>query len=221
MNSGISGQLAARIRRRIERGALVPGQRLSQREIAETYAVSATPVREAFHILQAQGFLRIDHHRGAVVAHPTPEEIREIYDMRKALEALAVRRAIPHLDGGALERLERLQERMRWASTRDERAELNGEFHQRLYAAARMPRLAATIAQFRATISYYVEAAYEAPDDVERAAQEHRHILDACRAGDGARAAAAITEQLERTARVAVASAERMRSGDVMLEAGA
>jgi DNA-binding GntR family transcriptional regulator len=203
-------QIAELVRTRIERGLMVPGQRISQREVAELCATSTTPVREAFQVLVAQGFVRIDPHRGAVVARPSPEQIREIYEIRKALESLAVTEAIAHLDAAAQAGLQRLTREMRAARSSAERVELNRQFHAELYEAARMPRLAELIAQLRSAVSYYVERAYQEADVTEQAAADHEAILAACRRGDREGAAAALVSHLEESAVAAVASAERL-----------
>jgi DNA-binding GntR family transcriptional regulator len=203
-------QIAELVRTRIERGVMVPGQRISQREVAELFATSTTPVREAFQVLVAQGFVRIDPNRGAVVARPSPAQIREIYEIRKALEALAVTEAIPNLDAAAYARLERLTREMRAARSSAERVDLNRRFHADLYEAAQMPRLAELIAQLRSAVSYYVERAYQAADITEHAAADHEAILAACRRGDREAAAAAMVSHLEESAVAAVASAERL-----------
>ena len=203
-------QIAGLVRTRIERGLMVPGQRISQREVAELFATSTTPVREAFQVLVAQGFVQIDPNRGAVVARPSPAEIREIYEMRKALEALAVAEAIANLDAPAYAELEALTRGMRTAVGSAERVELNRRFHAQLYQAAGMPRLAELIAQLRSAVSYYVERAYEAADVTDQAVADHEAILAACRRGDRTAAAAALVEHLERSAVAAVRSSERL-----------
>jgi DNA-binding GntR family transcriptional regulator len=203
-------QIAELIRHRIEHGLMVPGQRISQREVAELFATSTTPVREAFQVLVAQGFVRIDRHRGAVVSLTSPPQIREIYEIRKALEGLAVGEAMAHLDEVAYDRLEELTSRMRQATSTAERVELNRRFHAELYQAAWMPRLAELITQLRSAVSYYVERAYRAADQTGRAADDHDAILAACRRGDRQAAAAALIDHLERSAVAAVASAERL-----------
>jgi DNA-binding GntR family transcriptional regulator len=209
-------QLASLLRARIERGLFVPGQRISQREIAALFATSTTPAREAFQILAAQGFLRIDHNRGAMVAGPTPSEVREIYEIRKALEGLAVREAAERLPPGAYRNLEALNAGMGVASTSEDRVRLNRDFHAALYAAARMPRLAELISQLRSAVSYYVDRAYQSADVTEQAAAEHADILAACRRGDGDAAARALARHLETSAIAAVEFAERLAAPDAM-----
>ena len=85
------------IRSEIQRGVLQPGTRLRQNDVAARFGVSTTPVREAFALLQADGLVRIDPHRGAIVFHPTAEDLTESYEIRGALEVLAITKAMPNL----------------------------------------------------------------------------------------------------------------------------
>src|SRR5215218_456613 len=78
------------------RGAIMdfrykPGQRLIERELTARFGVSRTTIREVMRELQAEGLIAIIPQRGAVVVAPTPEEAAEQYEVRAALEALAVR----------------------------------------------------------------------------------------------------------------------------------
>lgn len=105
--------VAERLRDEIQDGTLAPGTRLRQNEIARRFGVSTTPVREAFAQLQAEGLVRIDPHRGAVVFHPTVEDLVEFYEIREVLESLAVVRAIPRLRSDVVKELAALIDRMR------------------------------------------------------------------------------------------------------------
>src|SRR5688572_20697813 len=82
--------VATRLRQEIQAGEHAPGTPLRQTEVARRLGVSTTPVREAFALLQADGLVRIDRYRGAVVFRPTAEELRDAYEIREALELLAV-----------------------------------------------------------------------------------------------------------------------------------
>src|ERR671919_3227658 len=89
--------VAQMLRNEIQSGQLPPGTRLRQNDVAHRFGVSTTPVREALALLQADGLVRIDPHRGAIVFHPTIADLRESYEIRKTLEALAVEKATPQL----------------------------------------------------------------------------------------------------------------------------
>ena len=203
-------QIAELVRARIERGLLVPGQRVSQREVAELFSTSTTPVREAFQVLVTQGFMRIDRHRGAVVERPSPAQIREIYAIRKALEALAVKEAIGNLTSADYARLEELVEAMSAAAGSGERAALNREFHSELYGASGLSRLVGLISQLRAAVSYYIERTYQRQESAGEAVADHLAILAACRAGDRDAAARLLVQHLEKTEAAAVVSAEEL-----------
>ena len=88
----IAGQVATRLRAEIVAGEREPGSKLRQVEIAKRYGVSTTPVREALAMLQREGLVRLHAQRGAVVFLPSVADLREHYEIRGALEALAASR---------------------------------------------------------------------------------------------------------------------------------
>jgi len=79
------------LRQAILDGALKPGRRLTERELTELTGVSRTSVREALRRLQAEGLVEESPSRGMRVTIPTPEEIKQIYEIRAELEPLAIR----------------------------------------------------------------------------------------------------------------------------------
>jgi DNA-binding transcriptional regulator YhcF (GntR family) len=79
------------LRNAIVEGVLTPGTRLIQAAIAEELEVSTTPVREALQDLAAEGLVRLDPHRGAIVYGFDLAECREIYELRMLLEELRPR----------------------------------------------------------------------------------------------------------------------------------
>lgn len=176
--------VAEHLRGEIQRGELGPGTRLRQGEVAARFGVSTTPVREAFALLQADGLLRIDPHRGAIVFHPSVDDVREFYEIREALETLAVSHAIPHLDDALLDSLQGLVDDMRATDDQGAWTEMNETFHLRLYEASGRPRLCNTIANLRDASSAYIRmfVAHQAPG--KKVDDEHQAILDACRARD-------------------------------------
>ncbi|ODN68498.1 putative HTH-type transcriptional regulator YdfH [Methylobrevis pamukkalensis] len=105
-----SETVAARIARvlaeRIIAGALEPGARLRQDHVAEEFGASHVPVREAFRRLEAQGLARSEPRRGVRVAGFDRDTVREVAEMRAALEVLALRNAAPHLTGAVLDAAE-------------------------------------------------------------------------------------------------------------------
>lgn len=191
--------VAERLRREIQNGALERGTRLRQKEIADRLGVSTTPVREAFAQLQAEGLVRIDPHRGAVVFHPTVDDLLEYYEIREALESLAVSHAIPHLTPEIGNDLGQLIERMR--RTRDSRrwVKLNDSFHLQLYATAGHPHLSALIKNLRDASTPYIHM-FVGSRNSDQSNDEHQEILDACLQGDEKAARRAIRNHLRHAA---------------------
>jgi len=78
-----------RLREEIRSGAVVPGSTLRQVEIADRYGVSATPVREALRLLEAEGTISYVPHRGATVRELSPSHTEDVYLLRAEIEGLA------------------------------------------------------------------------------------------------------------------------------------
>jgi DNA-binding GntR family transcriptional regulator len=86
------------LRAAILSGELAPGQRLVAATLAERWSVSATPLREAFQHLAAQGLVELTPQRGARVADVSPEDAEEVYELRLLLEPAALRDSLGHSD---------------------------------------------------------------------------------------------------------------------------
>ncbi len=79
-------------------GELASGEFLGEEALAERLGVSRTPVREALWSLQRDGLLEIVPHRGGFIRWPSPRDVEERFDIRIAIETLALRRAFPTLE---------------------------------------------------------------------------------------------------------------------------
>jgi DNA-binding GntR family transcriptional regulator len=98
----LSEDLAEEIQRRILDGRIPLGSWLRQDALAQEFAVSRTPIREAFRALHGQGIIDMVPHRGARVRGPTPRDIRENYEVRAELEAYAAALAAERIPDQAL-----------------------------------------------------------------------------------------------------------------------
>lgn len=191
--------VAQMLRNEIQTGQLTPGTRLRQNEVAQRFGISTTPVREALAWLQAEGLVRIDPHRGALVFHPTVDDVRESYEIRGALEALAVEKAIPRLSPELIAELQDQLDAMKNEEDEVKWVEMNNRFHLLLYQASGMPRLCSMIESLRDSSSTYIHmfAAHDLPN--HHADVDHQNILDACAAGDIEKARAAIIAHISHT----------------------
>jgi DNA-binding GntR family transcriptional regulator len=196
----ISGAVTARLRQEIVAGELPAGARLRQVEIARRLGVSTTPVREALAALQREGLVRLHPQRGAVVFLPSVDDLREHYEIRVALEELAVSKAAEQFEPDWTAPLEALLAEMRTGPPAERYIELNQRFHSELYAHSGRERLVEMIAGLRDASSAYLNI-FRATDDfpVERLDVEHHEILQACVDRDPDRAARAVRDHLTRT----------------------
>jgi len=112
----LSESIYAHLKKAIIEGNLKPGQRLLEKEFAELFEASTTPIREAFQKLSAEKYIVINSRKDVTVATVTRREIAELFDVVRVLDALAARRAIPHLADADIAELRRMTTRL-------------GEFH--------------------------------------------------------------------------------------------
>jgi DNA-binding GntR family transcriptional regulator len=196
----VAGAVAERLRGEIVAGDLSSGSRLRQVEIARRFGVSTTPVREALAALQREGLVRLHPQRGAVVFVPTVDDLREHYEIRGALEALAAARAAARFEPEWAAPLELLLDEMAGGPPAERYLELNQRFHTGVYERCDRPRLVDMIAALRDASSAYLNIYRAAADfPVERLDAEHREILASCVARDPERAATAARTHLEHT----------------------
>ena len=87
----LAGDAADRIREEILAGGFRPGDHLVEAKIAEQLSISRGPVREAFKLLRAEGLLKEEPRRGTFVVSLSADDVREIYELRAALESAAGR----------------------------------------------------------------------------------------------------------------------------------
>ncbi len=177
-------------------GVFASGEVLRQERLAETYSSSRMPVRDALRILESQGLVILKPNRGAIVARLDPLEFREIYEMRSALEVLALRLAIPELTNRHLDEVEEIQSRAEASGLR-EFGHLNTLFHTKLYEPSARPRLLLQIATLNDLADRYLRVAAVQLDYQSRSHLEHRALLKACRRRDEKAALACLHKHIE------------------------
>src|SRR5579884_3552346 len=183
------------LRTSIVSGDLSPGQRIVEADLAKQLEVSKSPVREAILQLKQDGLV-IDapKGRGVVVAPLKPNDVREIYAVREALETLAVRILASDPQPDRLAPLQAIVARMRQAYNEgnvQRQFELDVEFHTALCAATGNRRLQDLFASLRPDVQriflFAVNAmTLEGPDAPEVALAEHEALLQAITDGDPA-----------------------------------
>jgi DNA-binding GntR family transcriptional regulator len=177
IGSTIAESVAERLRSEIHAGSILPGEFLRQNAVAERLGVSSTPVREAFAILEREGMVRREPHRGVVVFKPTIQDLLDGYEIREVLEVLAARRAAKRLTKEDLEWLDDLSERMPTATDRAEYLKMNQAFHERIEQAGGSRRLCELISAQRAAASTYVSFLGLEPASAKDTVEEHHAIV--------------------------------------------
>jgi DNA-binding GntR family transcriptional regulator len=187
---------------------LHPGEKLSDIRLSDELGVSRTPVREALNRLAQDGIVKAEPNRGFYIASFSAQDIEEIYDLRAALEATALRDSAPHLDRAmlhdALEELLAIERQYAEARTDEESLaaaaaflERDHEFHRALVEQAGNSRLTATVEGLWAQISVFQKAGTHRRDWTEMAIAHHRAIIAALLDNDVDRAVAELKHHIE------------------------
>jgi DNA-binding GntR family transcriptional regulator len=173
------------LRRSILNGDLVGGTRLSLGELATTFDVSTTPVREALRELSFEGLVRIDNYRGGVVNAVTKQEVEEIIRIREVLEPIAAREAVEGMTPKILKEAEAILDEMAASDSWDVWVQGNRAFHRKLYEASSSKRLVSMIKSLQDTQVVFVSATLrKSPILKETATRDHNEMVEAIRAGD-------------------------------------
>lgn len=164
--------------------------RINEKEIAERFHVSRTPVREAVLRLAAEGFVKIDSYRRAIVKEISFEELGEILQVLGALDRLAVSLAIDVITPKEIMKLEGITEKMErvCASKSVEKfIELNASFHDELWKSVPNQFLFEILNFVRDKKERYSYArlfSYKKPGFLEKSMKHHRVLMKAIKSRD-------------------------------------
>jgi DNA-binding GntR family transcriptional regulator len=179
-------------------GALAPGTPLREVQLAAELGVSRNTLREALRGLAEQGLVAHRPHRGAVVTDLASDDVADLYRLRAVLELAA----LEQVDAVRLAELERATSDFARAledGDAVEALECDFRFHRVLVAGLGSGRISAAYERAQRELRLallQLDREYEPPQ-----VAEHRRIVAALRRGDGASAATALTEHLERAER--------------------
>jgi DNA-binding GntR family transcriptional regulator len=181
----LPGALIETVRERIINGELAAGSRIDQDALAAEFGVSRMPVREALRQLDAEGFVTLVPHRGAVVSQLGSAEVEEIYEMRAVLEGLACRLALPNMSEADLDAVNTALEAMSKTTDIREWTTLNAQFHAGLFTPCHREHLLKVIERLRRQSEPYVRMYVHLLRGEIQADREHHAIYDAVVAKDG------------------------------------
>ncbi|MBB3608589.1 GntR family transcriptional regulator [Rhizobium sp. BK602] len=192
----IASRISRVLAERIIRGEIAPDARLRQDHIAEEFGVSHVPVREAFRRLEAQGLAISVPRRGVRVASFDLKEVREVAEMRAALEGLALKHAAQHLTPAILDAAEEATREGDAAADVRAWEEANRRFHRLILAPCDMARLLASIDDLHAASARFLFSAWQSGWE-KRTDHDHRAILAALRQGRVDEAAAILQKHVQ------------------------
>jgi len=208
-------QVAANLRAAIAEQRFKPGDRLVERELCELTGASRTSVREALRQLETEGLVSTST-RGSVVASVSPEEARQLYEVRAALEGLAGQR---FAELATPEQLNRLREAVSVieATTSDPHALLRAkdDFYAVLLEGAGNPVIASMLGLLHARVSVLRGTSLAQPGRPVQTIQEMKDILAAVERGDADAARDACRTHVVNAARTAIGALDASTaSGD-------
>jgi DNA-binding GntR family transcriptional regulator len=180
-------------------GALAPGSRLIESNVAAEFGVSRTPVREALQRLATEDLIDVDPLRGMVVHAPDATEIDDVLVVRASLDGLAAALAAQKITESHLARLRLVVSAMAEGAALDRREQIvlsNRRFHDIVYAAAGNPRLERIAGELRGYVRRFSTPPSASPERVQHVLAEHQAILDALERHDPDAARAASDRHL-------------------------
>lgn len=197
-DDGIESRIYAAVFDSVMQQRLTPGTKLPEVALCELFGVSRARVRKVLQRLAHDHIVQLRPHRGAIVAVPTPEETRQIFEARRALEAAVVRLAAAQATPEDLAALRRqLQHEHDAVHRADQPAwtQLASGFHLQLAGLARNPILERYLHETVSRCSLIV-ALYEPPGNAACEHDEHGRIVECIARGDAEAAVALMDEHL-------------------------
>lgn len=185
----LAEEVADRLRSDILSGRFLPGKRLVSQTLEERYGVSHIPIREALRSLEAERLVLSRRGVGAIVAETGEEDLHDLYDMRKVIEAHVLRRAVDRYDDEALARMEHALDSLAhatpgsddgwWVEHRD--------FHSSLLEPGLTPWSERLLHTIWNSVERYQRLYVLVYGSVEVANREHGQLLEAARERDADR----------------------------------
>ena len=208
---------AERIREEILSGGLRQGEHLVEARIAEQLGISRGPLREAFKVLRSEGLLVDLPNRGTFVVRLSPTDVREIFDLRAAIETRAAKTLAQRARAEEVRDLRGLLDRLEAAAeSGDVRAVARADlaFHDAVCRLSGNRRLHAVFTRDVPTMQALIKIDDQLYASLADTAQEHRPLLEAIETGDPERAAAGFEGHIDRARDLVMEFMEALADGD-------
>ena len=181
------------LREAILRGELKPGERLMELQLAAKLGVSRTPIREAIRMLEQEGLAVTIPRKGAEVAKMTEKDMRDVLQVREALDELAASIACEQMTAEQLEGLKAtMREFEEYTKTGNVKkiAEADVKFHDIIYQATGNPKLVNIVSNLREQMYRYRIEYLKDEKNYPVLIREHSQIVEGLMAKDKAKVTA-------------------------------
>ncbi len=175
------------LEREILSGALVPGARLEEVDVAARFNCSRTPVREALRQLAAASLVIVKPRQPTVVAALSPRKLIEMFQVMADLEGLCAKLAARRITPLQVERLRQIHARMQQQAQGEDIDlfyETNREFHELIYEASQNEFLAEQTRSLRNRVAAYRKLVTQRPKRRSDTLVEHAAVLEAIAKGE-------------------------------------
>lgn len=191
------------LRQAILKGELEPGERLMEIQLAERLGVSRTPIREAIRKLELEGLVNMVPRKGAEVAKISERNLRDVLEVRRALEELAMELACQRLSEEDIEKIKELNVRMQAEMDNEDStalAEVDEAFHDVIYLGTGNERLVQMLNNLREQMYRYRLEYIKDQGSRASLVKEHEELINAVAARDINQAKAAIRGHIDNQA---------------------
>ena len=199
------------IRDAIMTGALKPGEKVAEPDLAERFGISRTPIREAFRQLESEGYLTVIPRKGAVVTSFSPRDVEEFYAIKSILEGYAARRACEKLSGKDLDKLSAINDKLRHLADDGDIKHffrIHADFHDLFLKAADNDKLNELVSNLVRKFQRLRFASLSLPGRMQVSVQEHDKIIEAFRARNADLAESLVRKNAEYGGRVLMEEGE-------------
>jgi DNA-binding GntR family transcriptional regulator len=195
----VTDQIYAALRQNIVQGFYAPGQRVVEAQVAKLFAVSRAPVREAVNRLLQEGLLEARTHHGPSVVHLTPAAMRDLYELRAAIESLAIRKIAIRAGTVNVAPLRDCVAKMETYASQGDLAgvvEAEMHFHQQLRELSGNSYVISMGHHLDGIVQTALTEDNKSYSSLHEVAEEHRPVIDAILQGDPEAAADILTRHI-------------------------
>lgn len=202
------------LRDAIRKGILEPGERLMEVQLADELGISRTPVREAIRKLEQEGYVIMMPRRGTYVSDISTGDVKEIFEIRSALESLATGLAARRIEPDDLETLQNLLLEIEGYIAKNDIekiVETDIKFHGLIYQVSGNERLVNIINNLKEQTARFRTLSMSYPGRLQETLEEHSEMVEAIANGDVSAARDAAEHHMESAERTLLKAMRRAK----------